>query len=285
MAIVWEGTQAVKLPSRSRRTGRSRHEGIEAAGAARRSARGLRRHAERRHSPCHVPHRRALDGPIRTRVSRAAAVRDDPTAVVALAIVALLVFAASMTGGACSRGKYTKVTRTDGSTVIGTLVSIQPDVVVLQTRGGRIEIRRSDVTSLDVPSISEIAELEGGQANASAASGPGTGSAGSGTPASGGTKRRRHGTPSGGRRGRHPAAVAGGPRRGSSPWMRTSSADGRTKAGNGGRRNAGRAWRERRRRPRRGADGTSGAGTSGAGECSAAAAGASAGVRRRTTTA
>ncbi len=89
------------------------------------------------------------DGPIRHHLVRG--------------LIAAIALIASLIGGACSRNQYTKVTRTDGSTVIGTLVTMRPDVVVLQTRQGRIEIRRSDVKSLDVPTISEIAEIEGTQ--------------------------------------------------------------------------------------------------------------------------
>jgi hypothetical protein len=83
-----------------------------------------------------------------------------------LVLMAAAALIACVTAGACSRNQHTKVTRTDGSTVIGTLVTMRPDVVVLQTRQGRIEIRRSDVRSLDVPTISEIAEIEGAQKNA-----------------------------------------------------------------------------------------------------------------------
>jgi hypothetical protein len=78
-------------------------------------------------------------------------------ATIATALIAVLVLHAA----ACSRGKYTKVTRTDGSIVIGTLVSMRPDVIVIQTRAGRVEIPRSDVRSLAEPTIAEITELGG----------------------------------------------------------------------------------------------------------------------------
>jgi hypothetical protein len=97
---------------------------------------------------------------------------------VRLLIAAIALFVCVIAGAGasgCSRAQYTKVTRTDGSTVIGTLVTMRPDVVILQTRQGQVEIRRSDVKSLDVPTISEIAELEGAQANQGATARNGTG--------------------------------------------------------------------------------------------------------------
>jgi hypothetical protein len=93
-----------------------------------------------------------------------------------IAAIALFVCVSGVAcSSACSRAQYTKVTRTDGSTVIGTLVTMRPDVVILQTRQGQVEIRRSDVKSLDVPTISEIAELEGAQSNQGATARNGTG--------------------------------------------------------------------------------------------------------------
>lgn len=164
----------------------------------------------------------------------------------ALAVIALI---ACVTGGACSRSQYTKVTRTDGSTVIGTLVTMRPDVVILQTRQGQIEIRRSEVKSLDVPTISEIAEIEGAQANSgsTARNGAGTGDPaaknggqppGSGDPGGGGPGGSGAGTGDPGAGGAGTSGSGSG----------GSAADGPGTGGSG-----------------TGGAGTSGAGTSGAG--------------------
>lgn len=158
-----------------------------------------------------------------------------------MAAIALIACLACIGVGGCSRNQYTKVTRTDGTVAIGTLVTMRPDVVVLQTRQGRLEIRRSDVKSLDVPSISEIAELEGAPTDPesmarndaapkdpearhgdrpSGPDGPGTGGPGTGGPGSSGSgnggdgrqgpdRRDGRGGPGSGNSGRGPGSDSG----------------------------------------------------------------------------
>jgi hypothetical protein len=173
--------------------------------------------------------------------------RRPPRVMTLMAAIALI---ACVAAGACSRNQYTKVTRTDGSTAIGTLVTMRPDVVVLQTRQGRIEIRRSDVKSLDVPTISEIAEIEGAQtdpgsmARNAAATGdptakngehppggdgsdPGGPGGGPGTSGSENARDGRGGPGSGGASGRGSASDPGsGARTGAQSYARGDSAAG-----------------------------------------------------------
>jgi hypothetical protein len=160
---------------------------------------------------------------------------------VMIAAIALITCAI---GGACSRNQYTKVTRTDGSTVIGTLVTIRPEVVVLETRQGRVEIRRSDVKSLDVPTISEIAEVEGAQADPGATARNGAGTkdpaaknGGPGAPGSGGTGADGRGADGAGGPGRDgPGSPAGG-----SPGTGGSGTGGAEGGGPGGGSDSGTA--------------------------------------------
>jgi hypothetical protein len=166
-------------------------------------------------------------------------------AVVSTALIAVLALHAA----GCSRGKYTKVTRTDGSTVIGTLVSMRPDVVVLQTRAGQLEIPRSEVRSLDEPTIAEITDLDGigvregttaadqagrngargtssgGTAGSGASSGPDGGGAGAGT---------REGTTAGGQTGGGGAPGGQQAREGSNAGTTGGTGAGGASSGGGG---------------------------------------------------
>jgi hypothetical protein len=65
---------------------------------------------------------------------------------------------AAVTAAACSRSPVAKVTRADGTALIGEVVGTRPDVVILRLRAGDdAAISRATIKSIDVPTVDEMA--------------------------------------------------------------------------------------------------------------------------------
>jgi hypothetical protein len=148
---------------------------------------------------------------------------------------------AAVTAAACGRTPVAKVTRADGTALIGEVVGTRPDVVILRLRAGEdAAISRATIKSIVVPTVDEMAR------HTTASEGPGTGGSDASTDASntaaraGGGEANRDAGPGAGPGGSNASEPnAGGSNAGSSNPGGSNSGGSTAGSSNAGGSNAG----------------------------------------------